>query len=330
MATLYFSRLGSKIFKLNKIPLGQTIVEHGAPLSIEYKNFRIKSKKFDFIGDSEIAIINNIRTKVTKEPSPENIVYYDKKANPKDNILDIEVFDPSEYGNSLCYYTRSYQGTNISICTKFYEIDERFGILSGISDLLHLGGKIPRYGLYFSLTGTFIDGVDKILDRLTYKRELLPEHTVEFSCKNLDRPLYYGSYICFPEIKQQDLNNVLDNYVLDDNTLVHNISGEIYKDSYYVLELNNIDDPTLYDYDFSNDTNELLHKLDSHDKNSLQKFVQINSDAQNFSIIKTLIAKLSDPTSDKLILLSLYNKLTPTHKNWLNDNFPQILTALNR
>jgi hypothetical protein len=328
MGMLYFNRIVGKIFKLNKIPIGPKRVEYGAPLCIEYKNFRIVSKKFDFFGASEVAIINNIRVKKTKEISPDNIIYYDKKATPKDNVLDIDIFNPSQYGNSVCYYARSYQGNNINICTKFYEIDERFGILKGISDLMHLGGKFPKYGLYLSLTGTFLDGVDKILDKLTYKRELIPDHVVEFNSKDPFKPLYYGSYICLPEWGDDDIKEIVDNYILDDDVLIHNTLGTVYKKSYYVLDLNDTNDPELYDFDLSYNANELLHNLNNHDKTSLEKFVQINSDADNLTTIQNITTKLKEPNPDHLIITGLYNKLSPIHKNWLKETFPDLITKI--
>lgn len=341
MSVLYFSRSVNRIFKWNKIPtsiqqnspLLPRFVRMGDAISIEYKKIRIVSKKFDMFGPSEIAIINNIRTIQTKEISPDNIIYYDKSVIPKklnkEKVVDIDTFNPGEYGNSICYYSPSYQNNPITICTKFYEISERFGILNGVSKLLTFGSAVPKYGLYFSLAGEFLQGVDTILDKLTYKRELINDHVIEFDSSEIDRPLYYGSYICLPSCTQEDIKNILNNYVLDDNTLINTSDESVYDKSYFVLELNNIRDKSLYDFDFNYNANELLNKLDKRDKTGMEEFIQTSADSYNFKIIQDIVATINNPDTNKDLIPALYNRLSDKHQQWILQAFPNISGYIN-
>jgi len=334
MSVLYFSRNSNKICKWNKIEkliVGEKKIRTGDALCIEYKRIRILSDKFDWIGNSEIAIVNNIRTIQTKEAAPDNIIYYDKSVNPTTcknskgfKIIDIDRFDPGEYGNSICYYTPSYQNNNISICTKFYEIDERFGVLHCASKLLNLGNPVPNYGIYFSLAGKFLDGVDKILDRLTFKNKLIDDHVIELNPNDTDRPIYYGKYICLPTVTYNDITDITNNYTLDDTDLVHVTDKTLYKGSYFILELSDIRDPNLYDFDFNQNANDLVNKLNNRDKIGMEEFIQSHSDSYNFKIIQELV---SNNTSDPF---SLYNKLSPKYKTWVDNAFPSITSILNK
>lgn len=335
MSILYFNKLSNKICKWNKVDrvsdktLIPKTIKLGDPLSIQYKRIRILSNKFDWIGDSEVAIINNIRTSQTKEAAPDNIVYYDKSVTPKrsgkNRVMDIDRFDPGEYGNSICYYTPSYQNNDISICTKFYEIDERFGIINAASKLLGLGNTVPNYGVYFSLAGQFLEGIDKILDRLTFKNKLTEDHVIKFDSNDTERPLYYGSYICLPTCEHDDLKHIVENYILDDTDLLNIKDNTLFDKTYFVLELADIRDPSLYDFDFNYNANELLNKLNNRDKVGMNEFLQTNADSYNFKIIQNIISSVDD----KSISNSLYNRLSPEYKGWFDKTFPQISSVIN-
>ena len=344
MATLYYARKAGKIYRWNKIPPeGERSVSLGDNLTIKYKRIRVVSRAFDTFGSSEVAIINNIRTFHTKESAPDNIVYYDKSANPKKmhkatdtkldmlvprKVLDIDTFNPGQYGNDVCYYTPSYQNNDITICTKFYEIDERFGVLSMLSKLSLLGNSVPKYGVYFSMAGKFLQGVDTILDRLTYKKELTDDHVVQFTINDIDRPMYYGSYICLPTCDYNDISSIMNSYTLDDDNLIHIKDNTIFPHSYFVVELSQSIDPTLPDFNFNRNTNDLLTKIDNRDKVGMAEFMSTNEDAYNFRLIQEIIDITSGPNVargvDVSSIIPIYNKLSPANKKWLLDTFPHL------
>lgn len=330
MTTLYYLRSANKILPWHKIPSNKDIsVKSGDPLSIEYKKFRIVSGNFDLFGRSEIAIVNNVKTSQTKDAIPDNIIYYHTHILPKKDpsnkkFIDIDTFDPSHYGNSFCYYTPSYYPNSITIATKFYEISERFGLLDLIVKTLTRTPPIPKYGLYFSLAGEVLQGIDLVLDKLMYKRELTTDHIVKFDPFDIDKPLFYGSYVCLLSSSREHIDDIINNYTLEDSYLTNIHNQNLYPGSYFILELTNTFNKSLLDFDFSHNSNELLFKLDKRDKIGMQEFIQTNLESYNFKIIQDIVLALSHPTPDETLIISLYNKLSPYHQKWSLDTFPNL------
>lgn len=327
MTTLYCNKIDKKICKWNNKIDNVHRIMYGSPVVMDYKKFHIVSNHFDILGTSEVAIVNNIRTTITKEKSPENIIYYDENARTKfskinQRILNINSFNPSEYGNSIFYYTPSYQNTYIDICTKMYEIDTSNIFLRGLSKLLNLGNAIPTYGAYFSLAGTVLSGVNDIIERLNYKKELVDDHVINFHPNDEIRPLLYGCYICFHNT-QDEIKNIIENYELDNYTLIDKTSEKEYNDSYFVIELLNMKNDLLYDFDFSHTSNEMLQNIMKYDTDSTAAFFKSNSESMNFNMIQDIIKKynIDGVTSE---IKSTYDRLSPHHRKWFDTNFSHI------
>lgn len=330
MVVLYFDKLEKKLHKWNEDLLQEfsnKIIKENNPLCMEYKKFRILSNKFRLFGKNEIAITNNIRTTITKDIAPENIIYYDKDVRPVNldlfvKVLNIDVFDPSEYGNSIFYYTSSYQNNRISLCTKFYGIDEGNFLTRGLSNVFNLVSKMPMYGAYFNLTGDFISGIGNIINRLTYKVELIENSVIEFRDEDMTKPFIYGSYICIPEITEID--KVISDFIVVDDTLVKISDNKEFIGSYYIIEVTDNHNEYLFDFDFTYNCNDILNSINKYEKRGIETFVATNKDANDFHIIQQLVSLSTDPQRSVDEFKSLYHKLSINNRRWFNENFTHI------
>ena len=108
------------------------VIQIADPITIEFRYIKITSDEFDRIGKSEIMIVNNLRTNQTKEKSMDIITYYDDDVKVdkfyinghKYKTWNVHAFDPSEYGNPICYHNMGYRDETITITTRAWEIDK--------------------------------------------------------------------------------------------------------------------------------------------------------------------------------------------------------------
>lgn len=327
MATLYI--YDNKTHKWNNNnTFSQFKINYGDPISIIYRKIRIVSSGFDLFGSSEVMVVNNIKSTQTKECSQDNIIYYDKDASVKRldylrKILDIDVFDPSEYGSEICYYNPSYQNNNISISTKFLELDQIN--IPSFNKIFSLISQVPVYGIYLSLAGTVLLETGKLLGSINDKKMLSDVHTVQFGVNNPDRPLLEGCYICFPNITDKNvIKSIILDYIIEDNSLIKYVDNKIieFDDTYFIIEISKAKRDDLLDFDFVASSNNLLQELHKQNNTGIMEFSSISQQSKDFDIIQKIITEYQQ--NNLQTVKSLYNHLHKDTKIWFDNVFNYI------
>lgn len=337
MTTLFFDKEIGKLYKWNDKEIVANVIKYGEPLTLEYKKIRIVSNKFNWIRKNRIMLIDNIRTIQTKEISADCISYYDDDVKPKkfldgnpSKYYDIEDFDPTKYGNPVFYHTPSYQNHEISVTTRAFRIDKDeiaddvFGCLHNI---FTVGSKIPNYGIVSSMAGLIVDDASKIIDDLTNGgKQITKNHILIFRNDDEDRKMYVGSYLCIPNLDDpNNLYKLLQNYRVEDDRLIRiNSKNEKveFGDTYYIIQLSNIERTDLNDFDYSSSSNDLLKSLNRSENTGIEKFSQCTKDATDLNLIKEItdLWKKDPEETDKI--KSLYLHLHD--KDWFKENLSHI------
>lgn len=326
MSTLYIDKDGN-IKKWDKNLTSN--INAGDPITIEYKKIRLVSPNFDHFGSSQVMVVNNIKNKQTKDNAMDTITYYDKDAKPKKiegrKVLNIETFNPREYGNSICFFTDNYQNDIITISTRIYELDERspLSIISKVSDL---ASKLPTYGAYFSIAGNVVHIASNIISNYTHRRDLCDEHIIEFRDDQVDKPLIKGLYLCIPNITdKKKIKDIINTYKLEDNALIDSQGNECLG-TYFILEVNNLNRPDLLNFDFTVSNNDLLEQLNKKTPESLSTFISNAKNSDDFQIIQNVLSSIEN--DDINLAKSHYKTLRGDCKFWFNKHFPSLIEKL--
>lgn len=343
MTTLFYdlnelNKTGGKLLKLDsKVNIDNHLaaINIGDSLTIEYKRIKIVSDKFDWFGNSQLMVVNHIKTVQTKEKTVQSITYFDDDVKPKGpwyqklKSFAVGPFDPSEYGNPVCYYTPGYQGDVITITTKFWEIDDATkitGITGDIQSCISLGTSSANpYGVYFQIADDLIGVGAKILTAFVKHSELADEHILEL---RIDEgvPLLEGLYICLPEVTDlNERNIIIQNYHIEDLILVKSENDKLieYNKTYFVLKLSKAIRKDLIDFDFTASSSDLLQKLNQKDESFVKTLVQTTRDAYDMNLLQ----EISEAYSQKNypLVKALYNHIHPAKKEWFDVSFPDIL-----
>lgn len=323
---VYLVSYDNKLYKK-----GKDIIKIGDPISIEYKRIKLVSNKFDIFGSSQIMIVNYVKTVETKEKTMQTITYYDENAKPvKESIFgrkktfEIGPFDPSQYGNPICYYTPAYKGENITINTQIWEIDKKDFVNNtshATQSCLSLGKATP-YGTYFDIANTLVGYGSKILTATIKHKELCPEHIIEF---DNDNNIYEGLYVCFPEIRSSDLNernNIIKNYFVEDMILVkHGNTGyyEEYDKTYYILNVTKTIREDLTSFDYLSSSTELITLLNSNDESFSSRYMETMAASYDLDLIK----KISDSIANNDLEMAdiLFKHVPASSRNMFKSLF---------
>ncbi len=308
-------------------------------LTIEYKRIKIVSKKFDLIGKSKVMVVNHVKSVQTKEKVMDTITYFDDDVKPKGvwnhrkKSFAIGPFDPSEYGNPVCYFTPGYQGGVVTITTKFWEIDDPAiitGTASALQSCLSLISSAPAnpYGAYFEIADDVVGTSAKILTTFVKHTELSTEHIVEF---RIDEgvPIYEGLYICTPEV--DDINvryEIVNEYFIDDDILVKKDGDRFveYDKTYFVLRVSAAEREDLMDFDYMASSAELLDKLNKGSEDFMPSLLETTRGAFDMDLINDITNAYKE--GDLQQVKALYNHLTGSRKEWFDESFPNIIDSI--
>lgn len=340
MSTIYSDEDG-KLYKWSKKLVGQQTINVGDPITIEYKKIKIVSKKFDFFGSSEIMVVNNIKTQHTKDKTVETVAYYDDDVSPdrkrnkfidSTGIYTIGPFDPAEYGDSVCYFTPGYCGSNITITTKFWELNDPSGInkVTGLIDMgLGAASSIPTYGTYISLANKVIDIGSKILTGMIKHRLLADDHIVEMGDKT-DKPFVTGRLICLPNVTDKNqLKEIIATYYVDDNTLVKDISNdkvEEYNDTYFILDVSNSKRDDLLNFDYAAMSSDVINKLNNKDDTVVKDVIDLTKSAFNMQTFDQIFSAYK--TGDNQLIKALFNHIPVDQQKWFTGTFFNDVTKI--
>ncbi|ARF10251.1 hypothetical protein Hokovirus_1_130 [Hokovirus HKV1] len=338
MSILFYDKIDNTLckFKKNKHNTSlhdKDIINYGDPIVFEYKKINIRSKYFNMIGSTNIMITNNIKTIQTKEITQDSITYYDKNVYPKGSFTDkyrtysINTFDPSEYGNSICYYTPGYNLGTIIMATKFWKIVDD-NIIDMIGNLIKfITSNTPQLVPYITLIDGVVDNTTSILSLINDNKPLIDTHIIEFNQDNL----VAGIYICLPLLSVKELQDFINDWYLDTNsyTIIKKNDENLteYDDTYFILEVSKNNRNDLLDFDFSASSNELLDKLHKNIDVSIKDFIQIAKNANDTDYIKQII-ELMNNTIDKAKIKYLYNHLSKNNQSWISQMYPDIVTYI--
>ena len=319
-------------------------VKVGDPLTVEYKRIHIMSNNFDYFGKSEVMVVNHIRNKQTKERSLESITYYDDDSETKGSLFgkqswSVGPFDPSEYGNPVCFHTPGYQGTTILITTKMWEINDPTIIKSGITFAQSLLGIAKSASPFLEIVDTSLGITSKVISGYIGHKELSSEHTLELRLDS-DYPLLPGKYVCVPNLFDiNERKRMVKDFFLEDNHLVKlDEKGNLveYEETYFIIKVSNYERLDLNDFDFTASSADLLEMVQkTNDINKLQQeLININRDSYNLNLMEQIKQKYDDwvvKGDNKYIqeTVALYKQLgTSGIKNWFDENFPFIADSV--
>lgn len=307
-------------------------------LTIEYKRIKIVSKHFDLIGKSQLMVVNHVKSVQTKEQMMETITYFDDDVKPKGDwnqrlkSFAIGPFDPSEYGNPVCYFTPGYQGGVITITTKFWEIDDPdviTGAASFIQNLLSLFSVAGNpYGAYFEIADSAVGCSAKILSSFVKHKELTTEHIVEFRIDE-GKPIYEGLYVCTPEVDDINMRyQILDDYFIDDFHLVKKDGDKLveYDQTYFVLRVTAAERDDLMDFDYMASSAEILNKLNTGSEDFVPTLMETTRGAFDMAIINDITDAYKE--GDLQQVKALYNHLSESRKEWFDESFPDITNSI--
>jgi len=313
------------------------IVQVGNPITISYKRIKIVSDNFNKFGTTNVMITTTIKTVQTKEKIMESITYYDKDVKPLGNWNDtrshvITKFDPTEYGNSVCYYNPGYGGNNINIATKFWNISDSNcieAITSFVKGIINLSISTTPIAPYISLVDGIIDNTRAILISIETNELLEETHLTSFSGSCDEEPFLMGTYVCLPTINNSnDIKNIIKNYCVSDATLMKksdpNTCSEEFSQSYFIFDVSCKERSDLKDFDFTASSNELLKNLYKNSTDCINDFIKISNESKDLNIIKQIHELSEDNISNKGLFNSLYNHLTSDSKILVRKLYPNL------
>lgn len=335
MATFYFDKIDNTIRKWNE-NLFATKISTGDSITVEYKKIRVATC-FNKHMKNKIMVLNNIKDKQTKEKSEDSIIYYDDdlvyKKCSKGEYFDIGDFDPSKYGNSVCYYNPGYQKNPINIVTRIYKVDDSHiigEIVSAFGKLISLGSVVPTYGVFFSMAGQIVQSTETFVSKLKENSKKVTEnHVLTFRIDDNTKPFVCGSYLCIPDMDDENqMEEIIKNYYVEDNCLLKKIGNNIeeYYGNYFIMEVTSGIREDLLDYNFTASSNKLLMSINGKDEVGLKQFLDSNKNASDCSIIKNLTAEWKNPGKNIDSLKAMYNHLHD--KDWFKETFPHIFNDL--
>lgn len=329
MSTFYLN--DNKIIKWdNKID--SNFINFGDPITIEYKKIRIVTS-FNKFFKNKIMILNNIKDKQTKEKAIDSITYYDEEVDYKTEkdyeYYDISDFDPSKYGNSICYYNCGYENNNINIVTRFYKIKNSHFIenaLSSVGKLITLGSVIPNYGILFSIAGKIVESTENIISNFKNNgKKIVRNHVITFRNNDPIKPFLKGLYLCIPDMDDENLiEDIIKNYYVENYCLLKKDSDNLieeYPNNYFILEVSVGERKELLDFNFTASSNELLENISHKSENSLNEFLECSKNSSDLNLIKKIITEWND-NKDPKIIKSMINHLHD--KEWFKENFSEI------
>lgn len=354
MTTLYCNKATGKLYQIDErlgTKFTNSLIQVGNPVTIEYKRIKISSNKFDTFGTTDVMITTSVKSIQTKEKTMESITYYDKDVTPTGSWISnakrdyiITKFDPTEYGNSVCYYNPGYGGNTISIATKFWNINDSGYIktvTSYIKDFISVTKILPTpIAPYISLVDGIIDNTTAILVNINDNELLEQTHLTSFSNSYEYEPFLAGFYVCLPTINNlNEIDFIIKNYCIRENTLVKKISADNngkteeeleeeasveYSNSYFILEIGTKPRPDLVDFDFAASSNDLLSNLYRNETGSVTNFVKLSNDANDLGIIKQIHDLMTNNKGlDNGKFSSLYNHLTQDSKALVNKLYSE-------
>lgn len=334
MTTLFSDKDGNLLKWNTKI--NDTTIKIGDTLTIEYKRIKIVSKNFDLLGKSQVMVINNVKFTQTKEKMMDTITYFNDDAKPegkwynRKKSINIGPFDPSDYGNPVCYFTPGYKGSIITIRTKFWELDDANKITQTtniIQDFLKIGSTVPNpYGPYFQIADDIVGISGKILTCFVKHSELSDDHIIEFRIDEENKPFFEGYYLCLPEMpsnQKNEIKEIIKNYFIDDdNILIRKDNSEEYNSTYFVFRVSNNARNDLIDFDFAVSSSDLLNKLNQKHEDFIPDIIKISRDAYDMDLVQKIYDAYDN--NDLNLVSALYKSLHHTKKQWFNKAFPII------
>lgn len=322
------------------------------PVSVEYKHVFLalgvptdtKSSNYHLLS-RDLLFSAYVKNKVSKDRSLETVVYYDKsyqtgidKINNKyQRYYECGPFDQSEYGCPTIMYTPGYQGSTITVTTKFYEIRKTLvdvikqatSLIQSVSSTVASSASIPILNIASPLINSAIGVGGALLTEVIDEKHVLVEPTtLEFKFGDSREPFMSGLYIQF---LTDDLVNVSE-LGLQGYVLVNKSTNKIYREhSYVLLQVDTVQRNDLRDFDFTSSCSEqlvpiasLLHSTASSDTNTstlIQQIVDVKRDSYDLLLYKSIQAALSH--NDALLAKALYQQLqasNPERAQWLVDH----------
>lgn len=325
MTTIFYK---DKLEKWSKF-LPYNKIKYGDPVIIEYKRIKLVSTKFDIFGKSQIMIVNYVKTVQTKEKTVQSITYYDENVIPnepwykKKKSFSIGPFDPSEYGNPICFYSPGFQNEEIIINTQFWEIDkdsvlkDSFKTLQGCISF----GNVTPYAPYFELANELVGYSGKIITSLIKHKEMSKEHIIDF--ENDD--IYIGTYICLPLVKDVNVRNkIIQDYYVEDDMLLKIENDKIieYDDTYFILEISSQKRDDLASFDYISSSAELISLFNENNSNFMTKLNNSMDMAYNMGLIEKINEAYQN--NDMVIANALAKHIPLAKKNWYKTLFPNL------
>lgn len=345
MTTLFCDITKGAIYEWNeKLTANYAPIKTADPISVEYKRIKIVSKKFNKIGTSKVMITNNVKTTQTKTQALDSVTYYDDNAKPigKWNKLRsyvVQAFDPTQYGDPVCYYNSGYANETIIIASNAFVIEEP-GILCDItnfvSNILSTASTVssldPIVVPYITVGQTATSMLSTILTDLVKNKQLTNTHVIEFNNIDPTKPFLPGTYLCFPNAS--DLNfaqTIIKSYYLLEGALVKANGDQVeeYDGSYFIFEVGNIARPELNDFDFTASSNTLLTQLHQNSTSSVDSFMALSQNSSDLQLVQQLCSGIADSSVTASIGKSMYNHLSPATQSWLQTNLPNVYNTVN-
>lgn len=365
MTTLYCNKSTGKLYRIDErlgTKFSTSLIKIGDAVTIEYKRIKITSDQFDTFGTTDVMITTSVKSIQTKEKTMESITYYDKNVKPTPSPIKssnsiwskkdyvITTFDPTEYGNSVCYYNPGYSGNTINIATKFWNINDSnyiLNIMSYIKDFISLTKILPTpIAPYISLVDGIIDNTSAILVNVNDNELLEETHLSSFSNSYEYEPFLVGFYVCLPTVRNlNEINNIIKKYCIRNNTLVRR-EEELntddattiatfeeqeyeavveYTSSYFILEVSNKPRPELVDFDFAASSNDLLSNLYKNEPGSVNNFVKLSTESNDLNIIKQIHDLVSASNGlNNPMFTSLFNHLSEDSKLLVKKLYPNL------
>lgn len=320
------------------------VVQIGDPLTIQFEKLRVVSAQFDTFGSSEILVVNNIKNNCTKERALDSVTYYDPNVRPTKTVINnkkyktwtLNTFDADKYGNPTIFHTPGYQGTDITVTTNIYEIDDPNIFLK---ILQHLGSSLSTTlsivpTIYTSIFSHIIGLTTFMVENMDHYRKIVPSHTFTFGINN-KFPLYTGEYLCVPgEGTLDQMMSFCSEYRVEEEMLVKRASDGTYTEfpsTYYLMKIDNCPHEYLDDFDFVASSADLLKMLPSQSSTTnVDNLVQVSRESYDLQLIK-LVKDAYDKWStsqsleDKQMLTALYRQLGKSGcVEWFNNCFPDV------
>ncbi len=323
------------------------------PVSIEYKHVYLalgtptdtKSSNHHLLS-RDLLFSAFVKNRVSKDRSLETVVYYDKcyqtgtdktTQNKYQRFYDIGPFDQSEYGCSVIMYTPGYEGSTITVTTKFFEIRKTLvdviksatSLLQTVSTTATTASSIPILNIASPLINSAIGiGGALLTEAVDEKHQISEPATIEFKFGDNREPFVSGLYVQFLTDELVNVSELgLQGYVL-----VNKNTSKLYREhSYFILQIDTSQRNDLRDFDFTSSCSEqlvpiasLLHGVSgcaTDNSTLLQQIVDVKRDAYDLLLYKSIQIALSH--NDMALAKALYQQLqasNPERAAWLVDH----------